>query len=66
MLVSYKLKDYTTRIYYEDTDFTGFVYHSHYLKYFERAREEGLGVGIIKQYYNVNIKHPSINMLPGN
>ncbi len=31
-------------IYYEDTDFTGVVYHANYLKYFERAREELLGV----------------------
>jgi acyl-CoA thioester hydrolase len=35
------------RIYYEDTDAAGVVYHSNYLKYFERARTEwvrGLGV----------------------
>jgi acyl-CoA thioester hydrolase len=31
-------------VYYEDTDFTGVVYHPNYLKYFERAREELLGV----------------------
>lgn len=31
-------------IYYEDTDFSGMVYHPNYLKYFERAREELLGV----------------------
>jgi tol-pal system-associated acyl-CoA thioesterase len=31
-------------VYYEDTDFTGMVYHPNYLKYFERAREEILGV----------------------
>ena len=31
-------------IYYEDTDFSGYVYHANYLKYFERAREELLGV----------------------
>jgi acyl-CoA thioester hydrolase len=31
-------------IYYEDTDFSGVVYHPNYLKYFERAREELLGV----------------------
>ena len=30
------------RIYYEDTDATGVVYHAHYLKYFERARTEWL------------------------
>lgn len=38
------------RIYYEDTDVGGVVYHANYLKYFERARTEflrlkGLSVG---------------------
>lgn len=28
------------RVYYEDTDAAGVVYHSNYLKYFERARTE--------------------------
>lgn len=37
------------RIYYEDTDAAGVVYHANYLKFFERARteflrEQGLGV----------------------
>lgn len=31
------------QIYYEDTDLSGVVYHSNYLKYFERAREHCLG-----------------------
>jgi acyl-CoA thioester hydrolase len=31
------------QIYYEDTDFSGVVYHANYLKYFERAREHLLG-----------------------
>lgn len=30
------------RVYYEDTDVGGIVYHSNYLKYFERARSEWL------------------------
>jgi len=30
------------RIYYEDTDVAGVVYHANYLKYFERARSEYL------------------------
>ena len=30
------------RVYYEDTDAAGVVYHSNYLKYFERARTEFL------------------------
>lgn len=28
------------RVYYEDTDAGGVVYHASYLKYFERARTE--------------------------
>ena len=30
------------RIYYEDTDFTGFVYHANYLRYLERGRSDFL------------------------
>lgn len=30
------------RIYYEDTDFTGAVYHANYLRYFERGRSDFL------------------------
>jgi acyl-CoA thioester hydrolase len=30
------------RIYYEDTDFTGVVYHASYLRFFERGRSEYL------------------------
>jgi len=36
------------RVYYEDTDFTGVVYHAAYLRFFERGRTEhlrALGVG---------------------
>ena len=30
------------RVYYEDTDFTGIVYHASYLRFFERGRTEFL------------------------
>ena len=30
------------RVYYEDTDFSGIVYHANYLKFFERGRTEAL------------------------
>lgn len=30
------------RVYYEDTDFSGAVYHAQYLKFFERGRTEYL------------------------
>jgi len=38
-------------VYYEDTDFTGVVYHANYLKYFERAREHLLGVDDLVALY---------------
>jgi acyl-CoA thioester hydrolase len=36
------LHSFPVRIYYEDTDFSGNVYHAAYLKFFERARTEFL------------------------
>ncbi|MEM1365611.1 MAG: YbgC/FadM family acyl-CoA thioesterase [Pseudomonadota bacterium] len=33
---------FPVRIYYEDTDFTGVVYHARYLHFFERGRTEWL------------------------
>ena len=36
------------RVYYEDTDFTGLVYHGNYVRYFERGRSDALrlmGIG---------------------
>jgi acyl-CoA thioester hydrolase len=36
------------RVYYEDTDFTGVVYHASYVRFFERGRTDGLrlvGIG---------------------
>ena len=33
---------YKFKIYYEDTDAGGIVYHANYLKYFERARSEAI------------------------
>ena len=32
------------RVYYEDTDFTGLVYHANYLRFFERGRSDFLRV----------------------
>ncbi|MFZ7127091.1 MAG: YbgC/FadM family acyl-CoA thioesterase [Desulfobacterales bacterium] len=34
---------FNVQVYYEDTDHSGVVYHSNYLKYFERAREAVIG-----------------------
>ena len=35
-----KVFKYNLKVYSEDTDFGGIVYHANYLKYFERARSE--------------------------
>ena len=40
---------YITRIFYEDTDAGGIVYHANYLKYFERARTSLLNLIKIDQ-----------------
>ena len=46
------------RVYFEDTDAGGVVYHSNYLNFFERARTElmracGLSMTELKQQYNL-------------
>lgn len=35
-----KLHRFPVRIYYEDTDLSGIVYHANYLRYMERARSD--------------------------
>ncbi len=40
---------YPLRINYEDTDFSGFVYHANYLKFCERARSDYLRVKGVDQ-----------------
>ena len=37
-----KSRDLFLKVYCEDTDFQGFVYHANYLKFFERSRTEFL------------------------
>ena len=39
----------TFRVYYEDTDFSGFVYHAGYLRFFERGRTEFLRAAGVMQ-----------------
>ncbi len=43
------LLHFSVRVYYEDTDFSGNVYHANYLKYCERARSDYLRVMGIDQ-----------------
>ncbi|AGU57446.1 tol-pal system-associated acyl-CoA thioesterase [Vibrio anguillarum] len=56
-------------IYYEDTDAGGVVYHSNYLKFFERARTEMLrAVGVSQQTFlqqNIGfvVRHVDIDFL---
>ena len=40
--MSFELSELTVRIYYEDTDFSGRVYHASYLRFLERGRTEWL------------------------
>ena len=44
-----KCKDIEFKIYVEDTDFQGVVYHANYLKYFERSRSEFLSNANVSQ-----------------
>lgn len=44
------------RIYYEDTDFTGVVYHANYLRYFERGRSDFLRLA--------GVSHQGLMQLP--
>ncbi len=44
-----KTHHFITRIFYEDTDAGGIVYHANYLKYFERARTSLLNLIKIDQ-----------------
>ena len=39
-----KTHHFSTQVYYEDTDHSGVVYHANYLKFFERAREDIIGI----------------------
>ena len=38
----FRFKDFNCKVYVEDTDFQGVVYHANYLKYLERARSQFL------------------------
>lgn len=40
---------FALRIYYEDTDLSGIVYHANYLRYMERARSDMLRIAGIDQ-----------------
>lgn len=46
-----EIYEHRVQIYYEDTDHSGVVYHSNYLKYFERAREHMLGTRELRRLW---------------
>ncbi|WP_428773115.1 tol-pal system-associated acyl-CoA thioesterase [Vibrio sp.] len=58
-------------VYYEDTDAGGVVYHSNYLKFFERARTEMLrhaGISqqtLLEQKVGFVVRHMDIDFLQG-
>ncbi len=43
---------FSVRVYYEDTDHSGVVYHANYLKFFERAREDIIGVSTLSKMWH--------------
>ena len=49
-----KHKDFFLKIYIEDTDFQGFVYHANFIKFFERARSDFLSNNNISQEQHRN------------
>ena len=42
---------FPVRVYFEDTDLSGVVYHANYLRYMERARSDMLRVAGIDQLW---------------
>jgi acyl-CoA thioester hydrolase len=49
--MSFNRSELAVRVYYEDTDFSGRVYHASYLRFLERGRTEWLrGQGLTHQY----------------
>lgn len=58
---------FQAQVYYEDTDHSGVVYHANYLKFFERSREDIIGVktlanmwheqGVGFAVYKINISY---------
>ena len=47
------------RIYYEDTDFTGMVYHANYLRYFERGRSDFFRIAGISHTALLGLAEPT-------
>ena len=43
---------FSAQVYYEDTDHSGVVYHANYLKFFERAREDIIGISKLSSMWH--------------
>ena len=53
------------RVYYEDTDFTGLVYHANYVRYFERGRSDFLRVVGADHSLLLDREDPAAQVDPG-
>ena len=42
IILKMRCNNFNIKVFVEDTDFQGYVYHANYLKYFERARSQFL------------------------
>ncbi len=51
---------FSVTVYFEDTDHTGVVYHPNYLKYFERARINTLGIEKLSKVWEEEGVTPAI------
>ncbi len=47
-----KIYHFSAQVYYEDTDHSGVVYHPNYFKFFERAREDIIGVETLSRLWH--------------
>jgi acyl-CoA thioester hydrolase len=47
------------RVYYEDTDLTGVVYHANYLRFFERGRSDFLRLAGVSHASLLELDHPA-------
>ena len=53
------------RVYYEDTDFTGMVYHANYLRFFERGRSDMLRDAGVSHQHLLDREDPAAFTLTG-
>jgi acyl-CoA thioester hydrolase len=54
-----KVHELPLRVYYEDTDLSGVVYHANYLRYMERARTEFFRLAGVTQMADLEAEEPT-------